>query len=150
MSVGGFFHGGITVADMDRSLSFYVDGLELEVLVDRVASDAYLAEELALPLESLRIVYLRIPETPVILELLEYRGLERHSAAARPCDPAVAHLGLYVDDVDAVHARLVGMGFRSRSPGPVSITAGPNRGARGVYMFDPDGFYIELFQRPAG
>ena len=46
MSVSGFFHGGITVADMDRSLSFYVDGLELEVLVDRVASDAYLGEVL--------------------------------------------------------------------------------------------------------
>jgi lactoylglutathione lyase len=150
MSVGGFFHGGITVADMDRSLSFYVDGLELEVLGDRVTSDAYLAEVLALQPESLRIVYLRIPETPVILELLEYRGLERHPAAARPCDPAVAHLGFYVDDVDAVYARLQGMGFRSRSAGPVNITAGPNRGARSVYMSDPDGFYIELFQRPAG
>jgi hypothetical protein len=35
------------------------------------------------------------------------------------------------------------------SPGPVPITAGINRGAQALYLRDPDGFTIELFQPPA-
>jgi hypothetical protein len=31
---------------------------------------------------------------------------------------------------------------------PVLITAGPNRGGYGVYLRDPNGILIELFQPP--
>ena len=33
-AVTGFFHGGVTVSDMDRALVFYRDGLGLEVVND--------------------------------------------------------------------------------------------------------------------
>jgi hypothetical protein len=32
----------------------------------------------------------------------------------------------------------------------VDITAGPNTGARSCYMADPDGYAVELFQKPPG
>ena len=32
--ITGFFHGGITVKDMEASLKFYRDGLQLEVEFD--------------------------------------------------------------------------------------------------------------------
>ncbi len=51
-------------------------------------------------------------------------------AASRPCDPGGGHLCLYVDDVAAVWARLVALGFPARSTDVVDITAGPNTGAR--------------------
>ena len=146
--VTGFFHGGVTVADMDRSLAFYRDGLALEIEFDRILDAPYLKAVLALPFQEIRCVYLRLPGGGFV-ELLEYRGIERMSAASRPCDPGGGHLCLYVDDVAAVHRRLVGLGFPARSPDIVDITAGPNAGARSCYVPDPDGYAVELFQRPA-
>ena len=131
-AVTGFFHGGITVSDMERALVFYRDGLGLEQEFDHI-----------------RAVYLRIPGGGFV-ELLEYVGVERMPAASRPCDYGAGHLCLYVDDVTAVHARLVGLGFAARSSDVVDITAGPNAGARSVYMIDPDGYAVELFQKRPG
>ena len=142
----GFFHGGITVSDMDVSLGFYRDGLGLEQEFDLVLDAPYLNTVLGLDQDSIRAVYLRIPGGGFV-ELLEYRGIERLSAASRPCDYGAGHLCLYVDDVEAMHARLVGMGFRARSEQVVDITAGPNAGARSCYMADPDGYAVELFQK---
>ena len=34
--VTGFFHGGITVKDMDKSLDFYREGLGLSMKFDRI------------------------------------------------------------------------------------------------------------------
>jgi len=146
--ITGLFHGGISVSDMDRSLAFYRDGLGLETVVDRVASDAYLFRILALHGTELRIVYLKIPGSDAFIELIEFRGLERHPASARPCDPGAGHLCLYVSDIRALHQRLTEGGFQSRAEAPELITAGPNKGAYGVYFRDPDGYLIELFQRP--
>ena len=130
--ITGFFHGGITVRDMDRSLEFYGAGLGLEVEFDRVADSPYLKEVLDLEFEQMRVVYLRIPKAPgSFVELLEYRGVERRSAAASPCDYGGGHLCLYVDDVAGIHARMLDLGYTSRSEGTVAITAGPNVGARG-------------------
>lgn len=149
-AITGFFHGGITVRDMDASLRFYAEGLGLEVHLDRILDAPYLREVLALDFDSIRAVYLRIPNETGFVELLEYRGIERLSAEARLCDFGAGHFCFYVDDVDAMHARLVSMGYHARSAGPVAITAGPNEGARSVYMPDPDGYPVELFQKPLG
>jgi len=148
-AVTGFFHSGVTVRDMDRALVFYRDGLGLEQEFDRILDAPYLRTVLGLDFEHIRAVYLRIPGGGFV-ELLEYVGIERMSAESRPCDFGAGHLCLYVDDVDAMHARLVGLGFRARSADVVAITAGPNEGARSCYMIDPDGYAVELFQkRPA-
>jgi len=152
-AITGFFHGGVTVLDMDASLRFYVDGLGLEAHIDRVIDAPYLKGEagvLGLDFDDIRVVYLRIPNVAGFVELLEYRGVERLSAAARPCDYGAGHFCFYVDDVDGMHARLVSMGYRARSATPRAITSGPNEGARSVYMRDPDGYPVELFQKPLG
>ena len=148
-SVTGFFHGGITVRDMDRALHFYRDGLGLEQEFDRILDAPYLKTVLGLDFDHIRAVYLRIPGGGFV-ELLEYFGIERMSAESRPCDPGAGHLCLYVDDVEAIHARLVGLGFRARSEKVVAITAGPNTGARSCYLHDGDGYAVELFQKRPG
>ena len=149
MPISGFFHGGITVSDMARSLRFYEDGLGLEEEFDRILDAPYLREVLGLEFESIRAVYLRIPGGGFV-ELLEYRGIERLPAASRPCDYGAGHLCFYVEGIDAVFERLAGMGYKARSAGVVDITAGPNAGARSVYFADPDGYPVELFQRRTG
>jgi len=145
-AITGFFHGGITVRDMDRSLVFYRDGLGLEEEFDRVLDAPYLKEVLGVEFERLRVVYLRVPAGGFV-ELLEYAGVERMPAAARPVDYGAGHLCLYVDDAEGMHRHLVELGFRARSARVVDITAGPNQGARSCYMLDPDGYAVELFQK---
>lgn len=145
--VTGFFHAGITVREMDASLVFYRDGLGLDLHFDRQLDGDYLRTVLALDFAVIRAVYLTIPSGGFI-ELLEYQGVERLPAASRPCDFGAGHLCLYVDDIDEMVARLEEYGGRARSDGAVDITSGPNSGARSIYLLDPDGYPIELFQKP--
>jgi lactoylglutathione lyase len=146
MAISGFFHGGITVSDMERSMRFYRDGLGLEIEYDRILDAPYLRTVLGLTFDAIRAVYLRIPGGGFV-ELLEYRGIERFPAASRPCDYGAGHLCFYVDGIDEVFERLSGSGYVARSDSVVDITAGPNAGARSVYFADPDGYPVELFQR---
>jgi len=143
----GFFHAGITVRDMDTALGFYRDVLGLPVAFDRVLDGPYLPIMLNLRFSGIRVAFLTIPGGGNV-ELLEYQGIERMPGPARPCDYGTGHLCFYVDDIDALHARALAHGFTSRSGEPVAITQGPNSGARAVYLVDPDGYIVELFQRP--
>jgi lactoylglutathione lyase len=147
-SVTGFFHAGITVRNMDVALRFYRDGLGLEVQFDRVLDADYLRTVLALDFASIRAVYLSIPGGGVV-ELLEYQGVERMPASSRPSDYGAGHLCLYVDGIAQLTARLIEHGGVPRSAAPVAITSGPNEGATTIYMCDPDGYAVELFERRA-
>ena len=93
---------------------------------------------------------LKVPGTDggAVVEMLEYQGTERMPAAARPQDPGNGHLCLQVSDATGLHARLRALGYRSRSPEVVAITAGGNAGGRIVYVADPDGYWVELLERP--
>jgi len=146
--ITGFFHAGVTVSDMDRALTFYRDTLGLEVAFDTVIDGPYLPVLLGLDFTDIRAACLAIPGGG-FLELLEYRGIERLPAASRPCDYGGGHLCLYVDGIDELTERAFAAGYRARSAGPVDVIAGPNRGARALYLLDPDGFPVELFQRPS-
>jgi lactoylglutathione lyase len=146
------FHTGVTVSDMDQSLVFYRDGLGLEVEFDRKGGDSPLTKVvLGLPLDHFRVAFLKVPGGNFI-ELLEYRGLETIPAASRPCDPGGGHVALFVDDLDAVFARLTSLGFHARSgtAGVVTVLTGQSAGAKALYAVDPDGYNVELVQKPAG
>lgn len=145
--VTGFWHAGITVSDLDRSLAFYVDALGLE-LVGRHRTTAVAERILDLPGTTGEVAYVAIPGTAAVLELTCFSGIERHPASARPCDPAHGHVCLYVGDLDALHGQLVERGYRSRAGEVLTIEDGALAGGKAVYMVDPDGFHVELFQPP--
>ena len=148
--ITGFFHGGIAVSDMDRSLAFYRDALGLDVHFD-VVLDAvdYVREVLGVTMRDARVVYLRVPGSEgVFVELIEYRGTDGRPVVPRAWDPGTGHLCFHVSDAAALHARVTASGFRSRSSGVATIPIGPNKGGRAAYLLDPDGYHIELFQRP--
>ncbi len=145
-SVTGFYHGGVTVSDMDRSLRFYRDGLGLEIEFDKKLDGPYLPVVLNLDFSYIRAAYLRIPGGGFV-ELLEYHGIETMPAASRPCDSGAGHICFFVEGIDEVFDRLTGMGFRARAESVTDITEGPNQGARSLYMLDPDGYRVELLQK---
>jgi len=56
-----------------------------------------------------------------------------------------AHLCFLVPDLRTVHARLAAAGVDFVS-GPVEVDTGANAGGLGLYLRDPDGITLELFQ----
>jgi catechol 2,3-dioxygenase-like lactoylglutathione lyase family enzyme len=139
-------HAGITVADLDRSIGFYRDllGLSLLDVFERTSED--IAAVVGYPGARLRIAMLRVPGDDVRLELLQY--LEPLGAPTRPetHDSGTGHVCFTVDDIHALHRRLAQAGFPARSEGPVVLTHGPHRGVVALYVRDPDGYTVELFQ----
>jgi catechol 2,3-dioxygenase-like lactoylglutathione lyase family enzyme len=90
-----------------------------------------------------------IPGSPgAQIELLEFRGAERLPARSRPCDPATGHICLEVRDIRATVARLRALGSDGRSDDVIPIDMGANQGGLAIYMADPDGYWIELLERP--
>jgi lactoylglutathione lyase len=148
MAVTGFFHAGVTVRDMDAALAFYRDGLGLELISDGRTGGESARRIWNMDPGRVRVVFLRVPGSDAVVELFEFSEVERHGASARPCDYGAGHFCLYVDDAEGMHARLSAEGFGSRSGEVVTIGEGRWAGAKAVYLIDPDGYHVELFQKP--
>jgi catechol 2,3-dioxygenase-like lactoylglutathione lyase family enzyme len=147
-TVTGFFHAGVTVSDMKRSLRFYRDGLGLAVVSEAITGGDHARRIWGMEVAEVRVVFLGVPGSDARIELFEFRDIERHPASARPCDYGAGHFCLFVEDVDALFERLTAMGYASRGGAVVPIVRGPHAGVRAVYMKDPDGYHVELYQRP--
>ncbi len=59
--------------------------------------------------------------------------------------PGSSHIAFLVDDIHAACEELGARGVAIRSD-PVEVDYGANKGAWGVYIEDPDGIPMELFQ----
>jgi catechol 2,3-dioxygenase-like lactoylglutathione lyase family enzyme len=142
----GAHHTSFTVANLERSLAFFRDVLGLEVLGTREVRDDYFGQIVGLPGSAVKAAMIRLPGGHHV-ELFEYVQPQGQSVAPRPCDPGSCHLSLLTPDLPALYQRLAAGGVEFVSE-PVHITAGPNRGGWGVYLRDPNGILLELFQPP--
>ncbi len=131
-------HMGLQVADLDRSVAFYRNTLGFDVIFAWNPQAAYIRELVGYPEADIHAAVLRLPGTEVVLELLDYRNVQRTPIDPATANPGTAHIAFFVDDLDSLYADLVASGVRSVSP-PVTPTIGPNEGGRAVYLIDPDG-----------
>jgi catechol 2,3-dioxygenase-like lactoylglutathione lyase family enzyme len=138
-------HVGFTVFELDRSLVFYRDLLEMKVLWERVYEEAYVQTLVGYPTLRLRCAYLQVPGSTVCLELLEYQNVPREQVELRRADPGNAHLAIAVNDLDGLCRRLKQAGVKFVSE-PVVSTAGHYRGSKTVYVCDPDGISVQLLE----
>jgi len=143
----GVVHVGVTVADLERAVRFYTEGLGLDVAVRQTSAADYLAVTGYAGVE-IATAFVQAPGDGVRIELQEYRHVGDHGAR----DPGTApvgssHICLRVDDVAGVLERAEAAGGR-RVTDPVQIDSGINDGGAAVYLRDPDGYTIELFQPP--
>lgn len=143
----GHHHTGIQVTDLDRSLEFYGDQLGLELVLRWNRTAPYIEEFSGYRGVDMHGAILRLPNSDSILEILEYRNVERHAIDPATANPGTGHIAFRVDDCDALYERLTAQGVASVSR-PVTPTIGPNKGGRTVLMLDPDGFRVELLQPP--
>ncbi|WP_296388588.1 VOC family protein [Pseudonocardia sp.] len=141
-------HVGIQVSDLDRSLAFYEGLLGFEVITRQVRGEAYAGEVVGYPGVELHLAHLRPPNSSVVIELTEYRGVARTPVDTSTANPGTAHTCYVVDDVEAVHAALMAAGVRPVSRTIVSPEIGVAKGGKVVYVQDPDGVRVELLQLP--
>ena len=146
----GVHHAGVTVASLDRALAFYRDVLGLEVFVVAERRNATIGAIVGYPGAAIKLAFCGVPGDSARIELLEYLEPRGDGADGETFRPASGHVCFRVDDIDTLFKRIVDAGHAPRSAAPVSITEGPNAGARAFYVRDPDGYTVELFQPPAG
>jgi len=134
-------HSAICVHDVDSSLSFYRDGIGLDVLMDREFSGDWptLFGASSTTLRSIFLGDRRHPDAGVV-ELVVFDGAAPGEASGSTTASGFFLLSFYVD-VDEVLSRLAGLGFgparRIEQPAPTGTVAM-------AMLRDPDGVRIEL------
>lgn len=116
------------VSDMDQTIAFYTNVLGLEVLERKVSP------------RGSHLAFLRVPNSEELIELCSFP----------PSGPVtvqedLVHLAFQVDNLNDTIASLKQKGIR--------ITDGPtttSSGSRFVFIDAPDGYEVELIERPAG
>ena len=114
-----FAHNNLNVLDLDKSLAFYKEALDLTEVRRKDAEDG-----------SFTLVYLADGTTPHLLELTWLRDMDRPYNLG---DNEI-HLAIEVDDFDAAHKKHKEMGcICYENPG------------MGIYFIsDPDGYWLEI------
>ena len=135
------------MSSLDRSVAFYRDLLGCEVIAAQ-EKEGYLAAIVGYPDAHVRMAHLRVPGGEHVVELFEYLAPEETSDVA-PRNVGSSHLCFIVDDLPDRQAASRARVDSFVSP-PVEVDTGVNRGGFALYLRDPDGITVELFQPAAG
>ena len=121
-------HSMIRVLDEDRSVDFYRNAFGFEV-ADR------------LDFETFTLVYMRNGESDFELELTVNKGRTEPYELGN----GYGHFAVSVDDLDAEHARMAGLGLAVGKV--VAFDRDGGLIARFFFVTDPDGYKTEVLQR---
>ncbi|HEX6999805.1 MAG TPA: VOC family protein [Gammaproteobacteria bacterium] len=141
-------HAIHAVDDLDTTLAFYREVFGIDGQARDFPNPGVPLLTNA-PGVSLRLSMISLPGG-TRFELTHFTGLERRPAQAQYTDPGAASLVLYVRDIDA----LVAAAKRAKAPivtaggEPVEIETATGK-ARSIVFRDPDGFFLQLVERPA-
>lgn len=128
MNIKKFLHTRMRVSDLDETIRFYTTVLGLEV-IERKTSP-----------RGSHLAFLKVPHSDELIELTSFP----------PSGPVhvqedLVHLAFQVENLDDTIAALHAQG--------VKITDGPTKtssGSRFIFIDAPDGYEIELIERPTG
>ena len=143
-------HAGMTVSDLDRALGFWRDALGMETVVDQESRGGYFEAIVGEHDVVVRTHHLAFGGQGARVELFEFVSPSGGQHRSRPADVGFAHVCVAVDEgLDDLVARLLEAGGTTATPEPVVIDRGANAGGRALYLRDPDGHVLELFEPPA-
>ena len=128
MQVKKLLHTRMRVSDMDQTINFYTSVLGLEVLERKVSP------------RGSHLAFLRVPNSEELIELCSFP-----SSGPVTVQEDLVHLAFQVESLDDTIASLHVKG--------VKITDGPTQtssGSRFIFIDAPDGYEIELIERPPG
>lgn len=136
-------HLGICVKNLDRSVTFYRDGLGFRELGRLDVGDEATARILEVEGVQLQLVYLERDGWRI--ELLHYPSPGHEGSGERRAMNALGltHLSFAVDDLDEVADAIQRHGGRILPDTRATFRSGN----RGLFTLDPDGTRIELIER---
>jgi len=142
----------IVVSDLERSVAFYRDVLDFDVLGrDELGGED---DERLLAVFGARGVRARLALGDEQVELVQFLGPEGRPVPAdqQSNDGSFQHLALVVSDMAQGYARLRAHGVAESSAGPQRLPDwNPNAGGIEAFYFrDPDGHPLELIHFPPG
>lgn len=146
-------HLNIVVADMERSLAFYVGLLGMRPTFEVNLTGDWIDAVAGLTGVSARCVFVQPKGGGARFELLQYVAPPGEDPAANRLanTGGLRHVALEVEGLDAWHARLRDAGVEFLSPPvtvPFSIVDGIRK--RLCYCRDPDGVIVELCEHLIG
>ena len=128
MKVTKLLHTRMRVSNLDQTIRFYTTVLGLEVLERKTSP------------RGSQLAFLKVPNSDELIELTSFPP----SGPVKVQEDLV-HLAFQVDNLDDTIASLNVQG--------VTITDGPTQsssGSRFIFIDAPDGYEIELIERPSG
>ena len=134
------FHAGLTVKDLDRSLTFYREVAGMAAGKVQLGQSAEFDTLTNNPGARLRAVHLRAGS--FMLQLLEYQAGGGTTLDLHHNNVGSPHFCFGVPDVDAKYAEVQARGDVKITSGIVQIA----RNARSFYTEDPDGVPVEFVQ----
>ncbi|MFF2027179.1 VOC family protein, partial [Streptomyces sp. NPDC058171] len=137
-----FWHVGINVTDMDKSIDFY-RRIGFQVAQDKEVDDSNLARAFMVEGASkLRFAHMRLNNSPdeAMLDLIQWRDARSEGRAQSDLvHPGLCRFSILTDDIDAEYARLADDGVEFlHSPQTIMGPDGVN-GWRLLFARDPDG-----------
>lgn len=121
-------HMMIRVLDEARAVDFYSKCFGLDIAARHEWAD-------------FSLIYMSNPEAPFELELTVNKGRTEPYQLGN----GYGHLALVVDDLNAEHARIAGLGFAPKDIKEMSFDGKPF--GRFFFIEDPDGYKIEVLQK---
>ncbi|MEP6957822.1 MAG: VOC family protein [Nitrospirota bacterium] len=128
MKVVKLLHTRMRVSNLDQTIQFYTNVLGLEVLERKTSP------------RGSQLAFLKVPNSDELIELTSFPP----SGPVKVQEDLV-HLAFQVESLDETIASLNAKG--------VKVTDGPTRtssGSRFIFIDAPDGYEIELIERPLG
>jgi catechol 2,3-dioxygenase-like lactoylglutathione lyase family enzyme len=150
----GVDHVGITVANLDEAVIFFVDVLGCEAIFRQPGGKSD---------DDWMQVYLNVNPRAEIhgfemvrcghgtnVEVFEYKSPDQVKSPPKNSDIGGHHLAFYVDDIDKAVAYLRAEKSVRVLGGPNTATDGPNAGQAWIYFIAPWGMQMELVSYPKG
>lgn len=128
MKVTKLLHTRMRVSDMEQTIAFYTNVLGLEVLERKTSP------------RGSHLAFLKVPNSEELIELTSFPP----SGPVKVQEDLV-HLAFQVESLDDTIATLNAQG--------VKVTDGPTQtssGSRFIFIDAPDGYEVELIERPPG
>jgi|TARA_B110000014_G_scaffold264249_1_gene264390 methylmalonyl-CoA/ethylmalonyl-CoA epimerase len=135
-------HIGIVVKNIENSLKFYRDILELEIQRTMDESGDYINNMLGLENVKVKTVKLSAPSGPTLVELLEFSNPEGNPLSRNVHDLGASHVAFTVSNIDEIYQKLTESGVKFNAPPQLS----PDGYAKVTFCLDPDNTPVELVQ----
>ncbi len=142
------------VADLDKSIAFYHDGLGFDVISGPSELKASTLVQKAVsvnPLAKARAAIMRIPGAVLQLQLIQFSGIQGTPFVQHDYDPGITRLSIQLRDIYKAFNQVKdkGVSVDTTTAGPV-YTQRPRNDTQAVMLRDPDGFVFEFVENAGG